>query len=85
MADRRIGKKVKSVSVFFSSLQCGCDYFIEHDGADHFMTNEQAQDLTVVQMRDAVKSDRLRLSKKRRKGVQYDGQKQRVAPAGRRS
>lgn len=71
MADRRIGKKVKSVTVFFSALQSGCDFFIEYENTDHFMTNEQAQDLTVVQMRDAVKSDRLHLSKKRRKGVQY--------------
>jgi len=83
MADRRIGKRVKTVTVFFSALNSGCDFFVNESKEASLsectnpvaMTNREASDLYAVDMRNMVKDGRLWLAKKRKKGSAGNGQK----------
>ena len=61
------GKRVKSVSVFISALNSGCDFALLANSSEHAMSNAIAGGFTVREMYRAVKSGRLYLAKNRKK------------------
>jgi len=61
-------KKVKSVTVFYSALMSGCDFY-EVEGRRRIceIKNWQAKLLNVVEMRELVKGGRLALGRKHKR------------------
>jgi hypothetical protein len=61
-------KKVKSVTVFYSALMSGCDFYeVEGRRRVDEIKNWQAKLLNVVEMRELVKGGRLALGRKHKR------------------